>query len=169
MDSDLDARILALDEEIASLYRRLQQLTDERQSLVHLRSQNSAIISPLRRIAPEILAEIFTWTLPAVWMVPEPFGSSLNDSPWFLTHVSRNWRAIAISTSSLWSLVVVDYPRDLNPAGLYPLPMLETHIGRAQKLKVHFWGEEAGDSGPRSRCSHTSHRTPRDGRNWTLP
>ncbi|KAJ7173320.1 hypothetical protein C8R46DRAFT_113199 [Mycena filopes] len=140
--SQIDARMIAIDEEIASLHRRLQQLTDERQSLVRLRSRNSALVSPLRRFPPEVLAEIFTWTLPAAWSLSGyPFSS--DDSPWSLTHVSRSWRAIAISTSSLWSLVVIDYPR--NPAGLYPLPMLETHIGRAQKLKVDFCGDEARD------------------------
>ncbi|KAJ7173322.1 hypothetical protein C8R46DRAFT_1189638 [Mycena filopes] len=140
--SQIDARMIAIDEEIALLHRRLQQLTDERQSLIRLRSRNSAIVSQLRRFPPEVLAEIFTWTLPAVWSLSGHRFSSEN-SPWFLTHVSHRWRAIAISTSSLWSLVVIDYPR--NPAGLYPLPMLETHIGRAQKLKVDFCGDEARD------------------------
>ncbi|KAJ7155825.1 hypothetical protein C8R46DRAFT_434201 [Mycena filopes] len=143
--SQIDVRMVAIDEEIASLRRRLQQLTDERQSLVRLRSRNSAIVSPLRRFPPEVLAEVFTWTLPAAWSLSGyPFSS--DDSPWSLTHVSRSWRAIAISTSSLWSLVVIDYPRDWDPAGLYPLPMLETHVARAQKLKIHFYGQE--------RCEH---------------
>ncbi|KAJ7155805.1 hypothetical protein C8R46DRAFT_434030 [Mycena filopes] len=146
MGSYLDVRMLALDEEIAPLRRRLEQLVDERQALVHLRSQNSAIISPLRRIPPEILAEIFTWTLPAVWTERHRFKS--DDSPWLLTHVSRGWRTTAISTSSLWSLVVIDYPPKLNLAGLYPLPMLEAHIGRAQKLNIHFYGQEARDLVP---------------------
>ncbi|KAJ7155800.1 hypothetical protein C8R46DRAFT_1116493 [Mycena filopes] len=150
MDSDLDARMLALDEQMAPLRRQLDQLMDKRQSLADLRSQNSAIISPLRRIPPEVLAEIFLWTLPAIWTLSERHRFSLNDSPWLLTHVSRGWRATAISTSSLWSLVVIDYPPKLNPAGLYPLPMLETHIGRAQKLKVHFYGEEECDHAPQS-------------------
>ncbi|KAJ7173419.1 hypothetical protein C8R46DRAFT_871681, partial [Mycena filopes] len=104
--SQIEARMLTLDEEIAPLRRRLEQLVDERQALVRLRCQNSAISSPLRRIPPEVLAEIFTWTLPATWVLSERERFSCNDSPWLLTHVSRGWRATAISTSSLWSLVV---------------------------------------------------------------
>ncbi|KAJ7173295.1 hypothetical protein C8R46DRAFT_1348013 [Mycena filopes] len=146
--SQIDARMITIDEEIALLHRRLQQLTDERQSLVRLRSQNSTIGSPLRRFPPEVLAEIFTWTLPALWSMSGQ-GFSSNDSPWLLTHVSRSWRAIAISTSSLWSLVFIDYGH-LDPAGLYPLPMLETHICRAQRLKIHFYGQERCDHAPQT-------------------
>ncbi|KAJ7155792.1 hypothetical protein C8R46DRAFT_1005023, partial [Mycena filopes] len=146
--SQIDARMIAIDEEIALLHRRLQQLTDERQSLVRLRSQNSAIVSPLRRIPPEVLAEIFTWSLPLVNTLSEHERFSSTDSPWFLTYVSRGWRATAISTSSLWSVVAIGYCQGLNPAGLYPLPMLETHIGRAQRLKIHFYGEEDCEPGP---------------------
>ncbi|KAJ7155787.1 hypothetical protein C8R46DRAFT_433913 [Mycena filopes] len=133
--------MIAIDEEIALLHHK-------RQSLVRLRSQNSAIGSPLRRIPPEVLAEIFTWTLPLVNTLSERERFSSTDSPWFLTYVSRSWRATAISTPSLWSVVAIAYYQGLNPTGLYPLPMLETHIGRAQRLKIHFYGEEDCESGP---------------------
>ncbi|KAJ7155821.1 hypothetical protein C8R46DRAFT_1196540 [Mycena filopes] len=127
----------------------LAQLTGERQLLVDLRSQNSAIISPLRRIPPEVLAEIFIWTLPAVWTLSERRSFSFDGSPWLLTHVSRSWRATAISTSSLWSVVAISFTSDLGPpAGLYPLPMLEAQVGRAHNLKIHFYGEQGCDPRP---------------------
>ncbi|KAJ7155814.1 hypothetical protein C8R46DRAFT_850114, partial [Mycena filopes] len=82
----------------------LKQLTNEHQSLVRLRSQNNAVLSPLRRFPPEVLGEIFTLTLPDIWTHFERQRFSSKDSPWSLTHVSRGWRATAISNSSLWSV-----------------------------------------------------------------
>ncbi|KAJ7155813.1 hypothetical protein C8R46DRAFT_1041159 [Mycena filopes] len=149
--SRIDARIVVIDEQIlvfTVFRRRVEQLTDERHSYIRLRAQNSAIISPLRRIPAEILAEIFAWTLPLVPRLSERERFSSMDSPWFLTHVSHRWRAVAVSTSALWSVVAISYPPHLNPAGLYPLPMLETHVARAQKLKIHFYGHETSDAGP---------------------
>ncbi|KAJ7155799.1 hypothetical protein C8R46DRAFT_1196529 [Mycena filopes] len=146
--SQIDARMVAIDEEIALLHRRVEQLTDERRSLIGLRSQNSAIVSLLRRIPAEILAEIFMWTLPLVHRLSERRRFSSMDSPWFLTHVSHRWRAVSISTSALWSVVAISYSPQLHPSGLYPLPMLETHVARAQKLKIHFYGHEASLARP---------------------
>ncbi|KAJ7173301.1 hypothetical protein C8R46DRAFT_1348018 [Mycena filopes] len=140
--------MVAIDEEIALLHRRVEQLTDERRSLIGLRSQNSAIVSLLRRIPAEILAEIFMWTLPLVHRLSERRRFSSMDSPWFLTHVSHRWRAVSISTSALWSVVAISYSPQLHPSGLYPLPMLETHVARAQKLKIHFYGHEASYTVP---------------------
>ncbi|KAJ7173316.1 hypothetical protein C8R46DRAFT_113150 [Mycena filopes] len=131
----------------------LAKLTDERQSLVRLRSQNNAVLSSLRRIPPEILDEIFTLTRPTIRSHFQRRRStgSLNDSPWILTHVSRSWRATAISTSSLWSVVAISFTTsDLGPAGLYPLPMLEAQIGRAHNLKIHFYGEQECDPRPQT-------------------
>ncbi|KAJ7777004.1 hypothetical protein B0H16DRAFT_1879177 [Mycena metata] len=144
----IDLRLVDLGAEIAALQRQLEQLTEERQSLIRLRAQNNAVFSPLRRIPPEVLAEIFTWTLPLARNSSLRRRFFSHDSPWLLTHISRLWRAVAISTPSLWSLLTISYQRGMDPAGLYPLPMLETQISRAQKLKIHFYGEETTDPEP---------------------
>ncbi|KAJ7735012.1 hypothetical protein B0H16DRAFT_1268479, partial [Mycena metata] len=99
----IGARLVDVDEEITRLEHRLEVLKEESRSLAQLRAQNNAIISPLRRIPPEVLAEIFTRTLPPSQSWSGRSGFSSNDTPWVLTHISRHWRAVAISTS-LWSL-----------------------------------------------------------------
>ncbi|KAJ7607906.1 hypothetical protein FB45DRAFT_763797, partial [Roridomyces roridus] len=98
--SRIDARLAILDKEIA----RLEQFAAERAVLVSYGSQSKAALSPMRRMPNEILIEIFVLTVPSV----ESDGSwactfSLQKSPWVLTHVCSRWRAVAISTSALWS------------------------------------------------------------------
>ncbi|KAJ6580700.1 hypothetical protein B0H19DRAFT_483800, partial [Mycena capillaripes] len=59
---------------------------------------------------PEVLGEIFSWTLPSVDECLEREQFPMTDSPWLLTHIDRCWRAVAVSTPSLWSLVALSYP-----------------------------------------------------------
>ncbi|KAJ7208771.1 hypothetical protein B0H12DRAFT_993833, partial [Mycena haematopus] len=97
--SKIDAALACIDEEIMQLHSRLKQLEAERGRLSSYRAQSCAILSPLRRMPPEILGEIFSWTIPKAFLPGERY------SPWFLTHISRRWRESAVLTSSLWSRV----------------------------------------------------------------
>ncbi|KAJ7239603.1 hypothetical protein B0H12DRAFT_1135995 [Mycena haematopus] len=105
--SKIDASLACIDVELVQLHSRLKQLEAERDRLSSYRTQSCAILSSLRRMPPEILGEIFLWTIPTL--------PDRRYSPWFLTHISRHWRQIAISTSLLWSFVVVDFPRKMDP------------------------------------------------------
>ncbi|KAJ7124362.1 hypothetical protein C8R44DRAFT_852255 [Mycena epipterygia] len=132
-------RLAMVEHELSRLRERMRALEEERASL----SGHFAILSPLRRMPPEVLGEIFLWTLPSVGDLR--LGAfSVADSPWVLTHVSSRWRAVALSTSSLWALLVVDFPRQPR----HSLPMVEAQIERAQSLKIHFYGCDESDSQP---------------------
>ncbi|KAJ7260360.1 hypothetical protein B0H12DRAFT_959143, partial [Mycena haematopus] len=89
-------QLACLDAEISRLKDQLTQLEEERAALAKYHTQNTTILSPLRRMPSEVLGEIFSWTLPL------RSALDITDSPWVLTHVSRRWRAIAVSKSSLW-------------------------------------------------------------------
>ncbi|KAJ6468524.1 hypothetical protein C8R47DRAFT_1302596 [Mycena vitilis] len=90
---------------------------------------------------PEVLAEIFRWTLPKVPASARRFR--IADSPWLLTHVSHRWRAIATGTPRLWASVDISYHNTQNPWARCPLPMLKTQTARAKKLKINFFGDES--------------------------
>ncbi|KAJ7036626.1 hypothetical protein C8F04DRAFT_474856 [Mycena alexandri] len=138
------ARLACLEDEIGSVRERLGQLEDRCALLSSYREQNQAIRSPLRRIPPEILAEIFLWTLPP----PGRRGFGTTESPWILTHVSRRWRAVAISSPALWSALSISFLDNDYPS--YPLPMIETQLVRAHNLKIHFYGSQTYDSQPQT-------------------
>ncbi|KAJ7654652.1 hypothetical protein DFH06DRAFT_1047401 [Mycena polygramma] len=93
---------------------------------------------------PEILSEIFGWTLLSVRDTCRRQKSRITDSPWVFTHVSRRWRTVSVSNPSLWSLVVIAYHS--HPSASYPVAMVETQISRAHTLKVHFHGYETSDT-----------------------
>jgi hypothetical protein len=64
--SKADARAARIDEEVAELEEMLKHLRAERASLHRYQKRNRAIVSPLRRMPPEILGEIFSLTLPSI-------------------------------------------------------------------------------------------------------
>ncbi|KAJ6503749.1 hypothetical protein C8R45DRAFT_973647 [Mycena sanguinolenta] len=120
---------------LASLDAEISRLWDQRAALA--KSHAGIILSPLRRMPPEILGEIFSWSAPFLG-VP-----NIKDAPWVLTHVSRRWRAIAISKSSLWSQINLVF----SPETKYSLDMIRAQIERARTLKIEFCGCHDGDSG----------------------
>ncbi|KAJ6568437.1 hypothetical protein DFH09DRAFT_1033835 [Mycena vulgaris] len=144
--SKTSARLSFLDEQTSRLRDRLKELEEEHASLARYRAQNIAIFSPLRRMPPEVLAEIFSWTLPLISEALEEGHCrfDIGKSPWVLTHINSRWRAVALSTASLWSLVAIEYSDSCR----YPLPMVEIQLARARNLKIHFYGCEESDSRP---------------------
>ncbi|KAJ7755200.1 hypothetical protein B0H16DRAFT_1830828 [Mycena metata] len=146
-----DVDLAGLDDMIsktnAGLGDEMRQLVEQRASLSSYRARHQAILSPLRRAPPEILGEIFFWTLPS----PTPrqwrdHDFTTTKSPWILTHVSCYWRAVAISSPALWSLLPISFITYNTPS--YPLDMIETHLARSHKLKIHFYGNEETESLP---------------------
>ncbi|KAF7336541.1 F-box domain-containing protein [Mycena sanguinolenta] len=131
------ARLSVLDAEISAVKDRLRQLEAERAVLSRYHAQSISILSPMRRIPPEILGEIFSWTLPSAHEVLRA-----EKCPWVLTHVCSRWRAVALSIPSLWSLIVIDF--SVKPQ--YSPEMISTQMKRAGSLKIHFYAYEDGDS-----------------------
>ncbi|KAK7030532.1 F-box domain-containing protein [Favolaschia claudopus] len=144
------APLTRLDDEIARTRRHLQDLQGRRAELWSFRERNRGVLSPLRRVPSEVLGEIFQWALPLPQEIRYRDDFKISDSPWNLTHVCRRWRDVAISKASLWSLVVIKYGDHVNSSRLYPLPMVETQIERAQShsLRIHFYGDEDAKSEP---------------------
>ncbi|KAJ7138251.1 hypothetical protein C8R44DRAFT_848131, partial [Mycena epipterygia] len=118
-------------------------LEEEHTSLLSHLAENKGILSPVRQMPPEVLGEIFSWTLPSIEALRQEHFS-VADGPWLLTPVSIHWRAIAFSIPSLWMLVVINFAREF----LYPLSMVKSQIQRAHLLKIHFYGGQEQPSRP---------------------
>lgn len=65
--------------------------------------------SPVRRMPPEITAEIFLYLSAESSVLPSGLVSGLS-SPLILGQICRNWRAIALSLSRLWSSFEARFP-----------------------------------------------------------
>ncbi|KAJ7911830.1 hypothetical protein B0H13DRAFT_1526697, partial [Mycena leptocephala] len=128
----------AHDDKISQLRAQLERLEQEHTSLATDLSRNTAILSPMRRMPPEILSEIFMLTLPSDRAVLEHGRINMRDSPWVLTHICGRWRIVALASSSLWSFIGIDCTirRDLSAA--FPLRLLAVQPQRATHLRVNF-------------------------------
>ncbi|KAJ6471075.1 hypothetical protein C8R47DRAFT_1023260 [Mycena vitilis] len=140
--SHLRSRLSHHDAKLARLRAQYIQLQEERATLSADLRKNTAVLSSLRRMPPEILSEIFVWTLPSELMVTNRAAVDLQDSPWMLTHICGHWRRVAIGSPSLWSFLVIngvsgDSPETALP-GAYPLPLIRTQLQRANRLRLFF-------------------------------
>ncbi|KAJ6580866.1 hypothetical protein B0H19DRAFT_844203, partial [Mycena capillaripes] len=105
--SETNTRLRLLDEKIVKLQNTLNQLEEDPRSLLRYRMRNSEILSPLRRMPSEVLSEIFSWISPSLRTELARRRFDVEDSPWVLTHISSRWRAVSISTPSLWSRIAI--------------------------------------------------------------
>ncbi|KAF7342652.1 hypothetical protein MSAN_02022200 [Mycena sanguinolenta] len=136
--NETNVRLASLDKEISGLKDHLRKLEKKRQTLSDYKAQHMGILSPLRRMPPEILGEIFSWPQQSTFAVFRP----KENCPWILTHVCSRWRAVALSLPSLWSLITIDFSIEQR----YSLELVRTQMERARALKVHFAGSEDSDS-----------------------
>ncbi|KAJ7511686.1 hypothetical protein B0H11DRAFT_1952612 [Mycena galericulata] len=97
-----------IDREIDRLQKAIEALCGEREHIIDHIEKHRAVLLPLRRLPPEIMHEIFSWTLSD----PGPTIPPCNiKSPWNLSQVCGRWRAIALSQPSLWSNIAIENGR----------------------------------------------------------
>ncbi|KAJ7026473.1 hypothetical protein C8F04DRAFT_1268118 [Mycena alexandri] len=76
-----------------------------------------AIMSPIRRVPPEIIQEIFLLLTPSLDLQYSPRDSNPIPKvqiPWYLGHICRSWRDIALSLALLWSVFDLDVALDIH-------------------------------------------------------
>lgn len=88
-----------LEAEVTRAQAILDGLVSKRDKLKHFVDAHKALISPVRRLPPEILQEIFVRCLSTTR------NSVMHNSepPMLLTEVCSDWRRIALATPALWS------------------------------------------------------------------
>ncbi|KAF7309152.1 F-box domain-containing protein [Mycena kentingensis (nom. inval.)] len=109
--TDVEARLIrasmsAPQEELARLDALIATSTARRQSLCDYIAACDALLSPARRLPPEVVSEVFLACLPD----EHNPSMSAQDAPLKLGHICRAWREIALSNPRLWSSVHIVYP-----------------------------------------------------------
>jgi len=149
-DAEIAWRELAIDRllcEVAELRRRSEQ--------------HKGIIAPIRRVPPEIMAEIFlqlasieeeegsdSWNEEKLFEKEYIVGPFLHRAPLIFGEVSRTWRAIALSMPSLWSSISLECNNNKIAANISLCDMWLKRSG-SLPLSIHFyrdrifssWGE----------------------------
>ncbi|KAL0068401.1 hypothetical protein AAF712_004479 [Marasmius tenuissimus] len=96
-----------LNSEIHHLRSTLGYLLSQREKLQSFVNSHRALISPIRRLPPEVLSEIFVHCLQDKDRNPT---RSVTEAPLLLTFVCRRWREIALSTARLWRGIHIYFP-----------------------------------------------------------
>ncbi|KAJ7175562.1 hypothetical protein C8R46DRAFT_1030599 [Mycena filopes] len=135
---------------------RLAIIVDEqaKQAEIHLWRD---ILSPIRRIPPELIQEIFLLLTPSLdlWYLPDDPGPIPKvQIPWHLGHISRSWRHIAHSLGSLWSAFDITVASDIHfnePHNSHRLPAavarcLQRSAQAPISLRVHNRAADFDDS-----------------------
>ncbi|KAF9478380.1 hypothetical protein BDN70DRAFT_994286 [Pholiota conissans] len=86
---------------VSSIIEKEKEALKEQKHFVQVRRR---ILSPIRRLPPEVLCEIFEWY--ACWQqeaFQNPRRVRFRDLPWKLSHVCRYWRETTLWVPSLWN------------------------------------------------------------------
>ncbi|KAJ7154115.1 hypothetical protein C8R46DRAFT_1227724 [Mycena filopes] len=119
-----------------------------RRELVQSAGAVQAIRSPIRRLPPEILSEIFGFAVSAAFHfgdiaeVSPPIGRA---APWLLTRICSHWSTVAVTNPALWSRVFLDLDR-AGQRGMVPLTKLFLERSRNVPLSVKIFQESFGTS-----------------------
>lgn len=99
--------LLKLDLEIARVQVVIDQLSQDRSALDSYLMDHRALLSPARRMPPEVVTEIFMRCLEDG---SDPHSSSSkNRIPLLLSQICRAWRSVALSTPRLWSSLATTF------------------------------------------------------------
>ncbi|KAK0491712.1 hypothetical protein EDD18DRAFT_539430 [Armillaria luteobubalina] len=142
--SETPDRVAELDSLIDSTTSLLRYLTKDRNQALENEANARKILSPSRRLPPELLTEIFMHSLPLHSVGPR---LDPRQFPWTLSHVCRQWREVAICTPELWSRICLDFVNDrfLNGSRMQEAAfMLGVILDRARPhdLEVAIWLED---------------------------
>ncbi|KAF8891936.1 hypothetical protein CPB84DRAFT_1368311 [Gymnopilus junonius] len=100
------AQIEAKAAEILRLKKKLEELQKERDGIQQSMEKYNTILSPIRRIPPDILEHIFYLCFPTNH---NPV-MSVTEAPLILIRICRLWRSTALSSHGLWAKLHVALP-----------------------------------------------------------
>ncbi|KAJ7622429.1 hypothetical protein FB45DRAFT_1091395, partial [Roridomyces roridus] len=96
--ADPQPRLDALNAQIDILQTALAKVVRERDDLVCHTQRYRAVLSPIRRLPPELVAEI----LKLVPFTRKIEDKTIRQPPWTLGHICRSWRETALGCPFLW-------------------------------------------------------------------
>lgn len=123
---------IAAKAELSRLESQMDALSLTHAQMTRQLEEHTALLSPIRRLPPELLAEIFQHSLPSYPQTPRT-----SQAPLLLCRVCSQWRSISMSTSSLWCSIGIDIEA---PSTLVTLQTMLERSGSRHSLDIslHF-------------------------------
>ncbi|KAJ6505259.1 hypothetical protein C8R45DRAFT_1181377 [Mycena sanguinolenta] len=145
--SDAEDRLHALDQEIYSLQTMLAQLVQKRSDLIDSLRGHRAILSPVRRVPPELVCAIFDFA------TAENRGNPGDRPPWWVGFISRPWRYYALGYPPLWASLTVPASKRFRPDSWINARFfeLETQLLRCGAASLHIHWSNVSTTSPNPR------------------
>ncbi|KAJ7888096.1 hypothetical protein B0H14DRAFT_1213320 [Mycena olivaceomarginata] len=110
--------------QVDALEAVIVQLTRKRDEIVENIRQHRAILSPVRRVPPELVCEILVLSLSS-----DDDEDTPNRPPWYFGHICRFWRHCVLAYPALWSSITI--PSSSSSSDPHPLiSMIEIQLVR---------------------------------------
>ncbi|KAL1682391.1 hypothetical protein EV122DRAFT_203802 [Schizophyllum commune] len=116
--------------DIVSLCSRLAQIVHQEAQNIKQEALSAAMLSPIRRLPPEILSVIFEFALTEKWKFNCIGHASLN-----VAMICSTWRAAALSTPQLWKYINIDILSHTTGKRLWK-EAIETHLLRSKEISL---------------------------------
>ena len=120
----LQVPLIELEEIDTEIRELVETMKIKRQSIQKIIEDHNIILSPVRRLPPDVLHEIFFHCLPTH---RNPIMTS-SESPVLLTRICSSWRAIALSSPRIWSKIHIPLPGDPNSSPGYGITPHVTNL-----------------------------------------
>jgi hypothetical protein len=123
--------------DIQKLNEQITILIAQRDELQDFIDAHEMLLSPIRKLSPEILQQIFVACLPC----DRNAVMSLREAPYLLGHVCSGWRTIAFSTAELWTSIHIVIPnvttsKDEELLSIQRLEVLKEWLSRSGSLPL---------------------------------
>ncbi|KAL0565433.1 hypothetical protein V5O48_016590 [Marasmius crinis-equi] len=133
--ASLSQMVHNMNDEAAHLRKTVALLADRVILLEQQSSLCSSLLSPIRRLPPEILGQILIFAAEKN-VFSKPARSCWDSSR--LSAVSSLWRDVALETAEVWSRLVVEFPVDPNYSSSL-LQAVETHLERSRGAATLYY------------------------------
>ncbi|KAJ7587175.1 hypothetical protein C8J56DRAFT_1165277 [Mycena floridula] len=165
---DAEEEVTRCSDEVSHLRAVIDEVENRQSQFNHEISIHQSFMAPIRRLPPELLTLIFSLFCTVDFWDCRPFelkcirmSGSLFREPFIIATVCSHWRSIALSTSSLWSTIMLGgYDIDLsredylgeNPDSepdlddTFPEDILEVALDRSAQHPLKLWIECFRDS-----------------------
>ncbi|KAF9026709.1 hypothetical protein BDZ89DRAFT_927383, partial [Hymenopellis radicata] len=94
-----------VDARLVELQSAVNALMQERNKLLEYADSFKLLLSPTRRLPPELLMEIFQHACAYALTYPGNHSFHRTKSHWVIPQVCREWRRVALSCPPLWSSI----------------------------------------------------------------
>ncbi|KAF5350803.1 hypothetical protein D9758_010363 [Tetrapyrgos nigripes] len=135
--TDAEIRIQEIERQLKILEEQKEILEKEKGSLSNYTTVQKTVLNPIRRAPVEVLADIFTICVKNATSDAYENALKIQSVRWVLSHVCTRWRAISLTTASLWTNIELELNE--NNAAFSPRAfLLGLHIQRSKHLPLEI-------------------------------